>query len=218
MEDRRHLMANVRQVRATHSVIEWCACRFLSSPTIISARPRSKYSYGGNRWVSVSPYFWDDNEGQRQIHPLVDSASVYDDPHLFTNSLADYADPAVFCTQPAQPLDLLLDLFPFHPELSTAGIPALTHQPSGPTQWDEHAVQPRWGDFSSSFNLAWHAPRPLVLVQGIYLVTASGKIQRFPLFSTVWSSNPSIDLLMADVSDGYPSSPFSSALATIEQY
>ncbi|KAJ7932855.1 hypothetical protein B0H13DRAFT_1954955 [Mycena leptocephala] len=60
-------------------------------------------------------------------------------------------DPAVFFAQPAQPLDLPLDIFPFRPELSTAGLAALPHQPSGPTQWDEHAVQSWWEDFSSSF-------------------------------------------------------------------
>ncbi|KAJ6563933.1 hypothetical protein B0H19DRAFT_1067539 [Mycena capillaripes] len=64
-------------------------------------------------------------------------------------SSTDYADPAVFPAQPAQSLDLPLDSFPFRPELSTAGLPALTHQLSGPTQWDEHAVQPWWEDFSS---------------------------------------------------------------------
>lgn len=73
---------------------------------------------------------------------------------------ADYGDPAGFFAQPAQPLDLplgaskpveysysndnnCLDLFPFRPELSSSG---LRQQPTGPTQYDDHAVQPRWED------------------------------------------------------------------------
>ncbi|KAJ6529383.1 hypothetical protein B0H19DRAFT_1385022 [Mycena capillaripes] len=97
------------------------------------------------------PYFWDGSDEQRQAPLPVDSASLSDDPPLF-NFPADYGDPAGFFAQPAQPLDLPLDLFPFRPELSSSG---LRQQPTGPTQYDDHAVQLWWEDFSSSFQTGY---------------------------------------------------------------
>ncbi|KAJ6554725.1 hypothetical protein B0H19DRAFT_1377477 [Mycena capillaripes] len=102
------------------------------------------------------PYFWDGNDEQRQGPLPVDSASVSDDPPLFnfpgmlvlrtarvgTYAVplsADYGDPTGFFAQPAQPLDLPLDLFPFRPELSSSG---LRQQPTGPRQYDDHAAKP----------------------------------------------------------------------------
>ncbi|KAJ6548708.1 hypothetical protein B0H19DRAFT_192257 [Mycena capillaripes] len=132
-----------------------------------------------------SHYFWDGNKGQQQVGPFIDSASVSDDPRLFTNSPADYAEPAVFFAQPVQPLDL---------PLVVDGLPALTHQPSGPTQWDEHAVQPRWEDFSSSSQA------------GLARTPSTGPSSR-----DLFDDGFGVDPLVADISDGYPSSRFSSA-------
>jgi hypothetical protein len=75
--------------------------------------------------------------------------------------------------------------------------PASTQQPNGPTQWDDCSIQPRWDDFISRCDRWFHPPRvysankipaafiafsqrrldpfPLVRVQEIYLMAATGK-------------------------------------------
>ncbi|KAJ6529350.1 hypothetical protein B0H19DRAFT_531758 [Mycena capillaripes] len=157
-------------------------------------------------------YFWDgSDETQRRPPPVVPSASFAGElpsfgfPAEYTPSSTSLMDPTGFFAPPAPPFPP--DLFPFA-ELSgsaswdttpaTSWLPAPTPQQGGP-QWDPRTTQPQWDSSVSSHGFDSFGP---AAARPPSTSSSSGDLS---------GDSYGIDLLMAEISDGYSSSRFSSA-------